>query len=119
MSADGLNNFDYTRNSTYRLVGLDPLMDMLGYTSTKGLYKWLQKYGIPVVKLGRNSFVLAEHIDRIIENQLGPYVETQSNKSASLRDPNHSSNITRDASDVNTVQHSDAAQTFLDNVKKI
>tara|TARA_R110000868_G_scaffold68178_1_gene201674 strand:+ start:562 stop:921 length:360 start_codon:yes stop_codon:yes gene_type:complete len=119
MSADGLNNFNYTRNSTYRLVGLDPLMDMLGYTSTKGLCRWLQKYEIPVVKLGRNSFVLAEHIDRVIEAQLGPSVETLSNKSASLRDTNRNSNITKDASGVNTVQHSDAAQTFLDNVKKI
>jgi hypothetical protein len=119
MNADGLNKYDYTRNSTYRLVGLEPLMDMLGYTSTKGLYKWLRKHGIPVVKLGRNSFVLAEHIDRVIENQLGPHVETLSNKSESLSDTNRSSNITRDASGVNTVQHSDAAQTFLDNVKKI
>lgn len=119
MSADGLNNFNYTRNCTYRLVGLDPLMDMLGYTSTKGLYRWLEKYGIPVVKLGRNSFVLAEHIDKVIETQLDPYVETLSNKSESLRDTNQSSNITRAASGMNTVQHSDAAQTFLDNVKKI
>lgn len=119
MSADGLNNFDYTRNSTYRLVGLDPLMEMLGYTSTKGLYRWLQKYGIPVVKLGRNSFVLAEHIDRVIEKQLDPYVETLSNKPVNLKDTDRSSNTTQDASDVSTVQHSDAAQTFLDNVKKI
>lgn len=119
MSADGLNNFDYTRNSTYRLVGLDPLMDMLGYTSTKGLYKWLQKYGIPVVKLGRNSYVLADHIDRVIEDQLDPSVATLSNKSESLRDTNHRPKITQDASGLNTVQHSDAAQTFLDNVKKI
>ena len=119
MSADGLNNFDYTRNSTYRLVGLDPLMDMLGYTSTKGLHKWLQKHGIPVVKLGRNSFVLAEHIDRVIENQLGPYVETRSNKPASLKDPDSSSKNTQDGSGVSKVQHSDAAQTFLNNVKDI
>ena len=119
MSADGLNNFDYTRNSTYRLVGLNPLMDMLGYTSTKGLHRWLRKHGIPVVKLGRNSFVLAEHIDRVIENQLDPYVETRSNKSEGLRDTDPSSSITRDTSGVNTVQRSDAAQTFLENVEKI
>jgi hypothetical protein len=119
MSADGQNNFDYTRSSTYRLVGLDSLMDMLGYTSTKGLYKWLQKYGIPVVKLGRNSFVLAEHIDRVIENQLGPYVETRSNKATNLKDTDSSSKITQDGSGMSKVQHSDAAQTFLDNVKKI
>lgn len=119
MSANGLNNFDYTHHSTYRLIGLDSLMDMLGYTSTKGLDRWLQRYGIPVVKLGRNSFVLAEHIDRVIENQLGPYVETLSNKPANLKDTGRSSKINQDGSGVGKVQHSDAAQTFLDNVKKI
>ena len=119
MNADGLNKYDYTRNSTYRLVGLDPLMDMLGYTSARGLRTWLQKHGIPVVKLGRNSFVLAEHIDRVIENQLGPHVETRLNKSEGLGDTDRSSSITRDTSGVNTVQHSDAAQTFLENVEKI
>lgn len=67
-----LNGFDYTRAGlTFRLVAMEVLIELLGYTSIKGLSQWCDQHKVPIVKLGKNSYVLAKDIDRVIAEKVG------------------------------------------------